>query len=435
MFLKKVKERHFPRGGEEIIVAQAHAKRREAMAKFVQIGAGKIGRSFVAQLFSAAGYEVVFSEVNSRVIAALNERREYTVEVRDRESATLVVRNVRAVDGRDTEAVARELADCACAATAVGADYLRFTYPALARGLILRQAAGRGPLDVILAENLRDAAHIVREGVRTHLPPGFPIEERLGLVETSIGKMVPIMSAEEEARDPLLVYAEAYNTLICDAKGFLCGVPPVPGLEAKMNVKAYVDRKSFIHNLGHALCAYFAHLEAPDLVYTYEAVEHPRIGAATRAGMWESARALIKAYPDEFDEENQGAHIEELLLRFCNRALGDTIYRVGRDVQRKLSRDDRVIGALRFDLAYGVTAPVTTLCAAAGMLFRATDASGAMFEKDRIFAEEIYPQGIDHVLQTVCGLSPQEELYEAVRSAHEAILSAQTVGQSILALV
>ncbi len=403
--------------------------------KFVQIGAGKIGRSFTAQLFSAAGYEVVFSEVNEAVLRALNERREYTVEIRDREPRAIVVRNVRAVDGRDTEAVARELADCDVAATAVGPGYLRHVYPAIARGLELRAEASGAPLDVILAENLREAAAVVREAVREQLPPGFPIEERLGLVETSIGKMVPIMSPEEEARDPLLVYAEAYNTLICDARGFLCGVPPVPGLDAKQNIKAYVDRKSFIHNLGHALCAYFAHLEAPELAYTWQAVEHERIGAATRAGMWESARALIGAYPDEFDEANQGEHIDDLLSRFCNRALGDTIYRVGRDVQRKLGPEDRVIGALRFDAEHHVEAPVTTLCAAAGMLFRATDESGVMFDKDRAFAEEIYPLGIDRVLQTVCGLRPEDRLYRDIATAHAAILRAQEAGGSVLDLV
>ena len=402
------------------------------MRRFVQMGAGKVGRSFVAQLFSAAGYEVVFSEVNPLVLAALNERREYTVEVKDRVPATLHVRDVRAVDGRDTEAVARELADCDCAATSVGPDYLRFTYPAIARGLVLRDEAGGGPLDIILAENLRDAAHIVREGVRELLPEGFPIEEWLGLVETSIGKMVPIMSPEEEARDPLLVFAEAYNTLICDAKGFLGGVPPVKGLDAKQNIRAYVDRKSFIHNLGHALCAYFAHLEAPELVTTWQAVEHPRVGPATRAGMWESARALIAEYPDEFDEANQGAHIEDLLSRFSNRALGDTIYRVGRDVQRKLGPEDRVIGALRFDEAHGVAAPVTTLCAAAGMLFRATDESGELFEKDRVFAEEIHPRGVEHVLEQVCGLHRGEQLFADIRAAHQAILEARAGGRSVL---
>jgi mannitol-1-phosphate 5-dehydrogenase len=405
------------------------------MATFVQIGAGKIGRSFIGQLFSAAGYEVVFAEVSEIILRALNERREYAVEIRDREPRTIVVRNVRGVDGRDTEAVARELAECALGATAVGPDYLRYTYPAIARGLLLRQERGRGPLDIILAENLRDAAGVVREGVAQHLPAGFPIGERLGLVETSIGKMVPIMHPEDEARDPLLVYAEAYDTLICDARGFLAGVPTVPGLDAKENIKAYVDRKSFIHNLGHALCAYFAYLDAPQLVFTWQAIEDEHIGEATRRGMWESARALIDAYPDEFTEANQGTHIEDLLSRFCNRALGDTVYRVGRDVQRKLGPDDRVIGALRFDAAHRVPAPVTTLCAAAGMLFRATDESGRVFDRDRGFAESVYPRGVEHVLQSVCGLHPDDPIYPAIAAAHGAILQAREAGRSVLDLL
>ncbi|HJN14436.1 MAG TPA: mannitol-1-phosphate 5-dehydrogenase [Armatimonadota bacterium] len=405
------------------------------MRKFVQIGAGKIGRSFVAQLFSAAGYEVVFSEVNQAVIDALNERCGYSVEVRDRDPRVLTVRNARAIDARDTDAVAKELADCDCAATSVGPDYIRFTYPGIARALQIRAEAGAPPLDVILAENLRDAAAIVREGVRELLPEGFPVEDWLGLVETSIGKMVPIMDAEAEKSDPLLVYAEAYNNLICDARGFLNGVPAVAGLDAKQNIKAYVDRKSFIHNLGHALLAYFAHIEAPELVYTWEAIEHPRIGAATRAGMMESARALIVEYPSEFDDQNQAAHIDDLLSRFANKALGDTIYRVGRDVQRKLGPDDRVIGALVFDKEHGVSAPATTLCAAAGMLFKAADEAGEMFHKDEAFAEEIYPRGADHVLREICGLDPSSRLYADITQAHASVVDAIASNRSILDLI
>jgi mannitol-1-phosphate 5-dehydrogenase len=148
--------------------------------------------------------------------------------------------------------------------------------------------------------------------------------------------------------------------------------------------------------------------------------------------MWESARALIAAYPGEFDEANQGAHIEDLLSRFSNRALGDTIYRVGRDVQRKLGPEDRVIGALRFDEAHGVEAPVTTLCAAAGMLFRATDESGALFEKDRVFAESIYPRGVERVLTEVCGLEPREPLFARIAGAHGALVEARAAGGSAL---
>jgi len=399
---------------------------------FVQIGAGNIGRSFIGPLFARAGYEVVFVDVDPVLLAALNERRAYTVEVRDRHPETLHITGVRAVDGRDVDSVAEELATCRYAATAVGPKALPHTFPALAQGLLQREERGAGPLDVILAENLRDAARAVREGVRPLGPAGLPLEERLGLAETSIGKMVPIMSAEDRARDPLLVYAEAYNTLICDRRAFLTGVPDVPGIDAKDNMRAYVDRKAFIHNLGHALCAYLGHLEAPELVYTWEAVEHPRVGAATSAGMWESGRALIAAYPEEFTEGSQAAHIEDLLRRFANKALGDTIYRVGRDLARKLGPEDRVIGALRFDRAHGTPAPVTTLCAAAGMLFRAADERGEPFEPDARFAEEVYAQGPDHVLRAVCGLVPGDGIYETVHAAHEAILEARAGGRSVL---
>jgi len=288
------------------------------MEKLVQIGAGNIGRSFVGQIFSRAGFEVVFVDVSREIVGALNERGDYTVEIKDREPKTIVVENVRGVDGRDTRAVAKELATCRVAATAVGPAALPYIYPNLAAGLVRRREAGNGPLDVIICENMRNAAEAMYEGVAEHLPAGFPVREMLGAVETSIGKMVPIMDEEIRERDPLLVYAEAYNTLICDAKGFLNQIPDVPELAPKQNMKAYVDRKLFVHNLGHALCAYFAHLEAPELIYTWEAVRHPTVGPATRAGMMESARALIRAYPDEFDEANQREHVDDLLQRFEN---------------------------------------------------------------------------------------------------------------------
>lgn len=39
-------------------------------------------------------------------------------------------------------------------------------------------------------------------------------------------------------------------------------------------------------------------------------------------------------------------HIDDLLYRFKNKALGDTIFRVGCDLTRKLSAEDRLAGAI-----------------------------------------------------------------------------------------
>ncbi|MCX7598493.1 MAG: mannitol-1-phosphate 5-dehydrogenase [Armatimonadetes bacterium] len=405
--------------------------------KFVQVGAGNIGRSFLGQLFSRAGFEVVFIDVDDVLVEELNKRRAYTIEIRDDPPDTIHIQNVRAVHGRDVEACARELADCRLAGTAVGAKAIPHVLPTIARGLQLRWAAGNGPLDIIIAENIHNGATVFSEGLKALLPPGFPLDEAVGLVETSIGKMVPIMPEEVRRRDPLLVYAEAFNTLICDARGFRNPIPDVPGLEPKANMRAYVDRKLFVHNLGHACCAYYAFLEIPGAVYVWEAVGNPLVREAVRRAMWESGRALIGAYPEEFNEANIEEHIEDLLRRFANRALGDTIYRVGRDLPRKLSRDDRLVGALLFDLEHGVSEPIFTAHGiAAGFLFRATDDTGRLFAPDEIFAREDFPRGIDHLLSEVCGLTlstPEEQrARRLITIAWQHILAAKHTGRSFL---
>ncbi|MCJ7752009.1 MAG: mannitol-1-phosphate 5-dehydrogenase [Armatimonadetes bacterium] len=372
--------------------------------RLVVFGAGNIGRSFAGQLFARAGYEVVFIDVDAALVAALNREGRYRVEIKDHRPETMWVEGVSAVDGRDRDSVAREVAETTIAATAVGPNALPHIYPGIAAGLKLRQRAGSPALDIIICENLRSAADTFAAGLRAHLPADFPLEDSVGLIETSIGKMVPIMTEDALRRDPLLLYAEAYNTLILDATAFRNPIPNVPGLDPKENMAAYVDRKAFIHNCGHAACAYLGHLADPGAVHIWEAVEKAEVQEAARRAMWESGRALIGRYPQKFDEASQREHIQDLLSRFANRALGDTIYRVGRDLPRKLSRGDRMVGALLMDAQEGVPAPATTLAAAAGFLFRVSDERGEMFPADAHLARELGERGVDWALSKVCGL-------------------------------
>jgi len=386
-------------------------------------GAGNIGRSFIGQLFSRAGYHVVFVDVDEALIAALNRDGRYRIEIRDRTPGEMWVEDVSALRARAGDEVARAVAAADIVATAVGAAALPQIYANIAAGLVRRHEAGGPPLDIIICENLRNAAEIFAEGLRKHLPSDFPLDASVGLIETSIGKMVPIMPDEVRRRDPLLLYAEAYNTLILDAKGFRNPIPAVSGLDPKQNMAAHVDRKAFIHNLGHAACAYLGYLANPQARYIWEVVGDRRVCGAARRAMWESAEALIRRYPDEFDNQNQQAHIEDLLSRFGNKALGDTVYRVGRDLPRKLGRDDRLVGALLMDAEHGVEAPITALCVAAGFLFRGTDEHGQAFPSDREFAEHFGRGGLDWALARICGLdesaSDEGAIAGHIRRAHQ----------------
>jgi mannitol-1-phosphate 5-dehydrogenase len=404
--------------------------------KLVQFGAGRIGRSFLGQLFSAAGYEIVFVDADRRLVDALNRRRGYTIVVKDCGGAgrpggsagvngctpaaldhhQIRVENVRAVYADDRDAVTREVAEADIIGTSVGKETVLRLVPALADGLAARRAEGRGSVDIILAENLRGAAARVSEGLRAQLPRGFPIEEYVGLVETSIGKMCPIMPDDVVRADPTEVWCEAYNTLICDRRGFVHGVPDVPGLDPKDNMRAWVDRKSFIHNLGHAVCAYVGYQIEPVFDYVYQALHHPDVRKATIDAMRESAAALVAEYPSEFDMLALEEHIDDLIRRFGNEALGDTIHRVGRDLPRKLARDDRLVGAALLASRHSIDAPDIVTAIACGFLFRKPHPAGRLYEPDREFAARLEAEGPKAVLGSVCGLDPSDPTDAALRS-------------------
>ena len=384
--------------------------------KLLVFGAGNIGRSFVGQLFSRAGWEVVFADVDERLIEALNARRGYTVEIRDRVNAVLEIGDVRAIRSTDDKAVIREMTEADCCATAVGPAALPKLFPVMALGLAARKKAGKGPLDIILCENLRDAAGVARHGLRKLLPAGFPLDEYAGLVETSIGKMVPIVTEKQRQSDPLTVYAEAYNTLILDKNGFINPAPVVPGLLPKENMKAWVDRKSFVHNLGHAALAYFTRCARPGMVLTCEAVEDPDLRAWTRAAMLEAGGLLLSMYPREFTPKDMEEHIEDLLNRFGNQSLGDTIHRVGRDLNRKLSAKDRLSAPLLLCQSRGLPFAWILTALVCGLFFDAPDESGRILPADAELLARVRRDGPQGVLRELCGLSGP--LLETAVAAH-----------------
>ena len=393
------------------------------MSKIVIFGAGNIGRSLVGQIFSKAGYEVVFIDVLKWLVDLLNKKKGYRIEVKDVNPETIWVDNIRAVHAADVEKASLEVSTADIVATAVGPNNLESIYPIIARGLVKRLKSEKRPLDIIICENIRNSSRIFRDGLSKYLPEDYPLDSMVGLVETSIGKMVPIMTEEQKKKDPLLIFAEAYNKIIVDRKAFKLGVPKIEGIEPKDNMAAYVDRKLFIHNMGHAATAYLGYITDPEMKYIWQAIENKHIRSTVKSAMWESGESLIREYPKEFNRQNMEEYIDDLIRRFDNKFLGDTLYRVGRDLPRKLSRNDRLIGALLLDQKNSVSAPCTTIAAAAAMFFRAKDEKGNLYVKDKIFAEEIYPRGIDYILEQVCGLDPKKDriVFQEIKETYQVI--------------
>jgi mannitol-1-phosphate 5-dehydrogenase len=232
------------------------------------------------------------------------------------------------------------------------------------------------------------------------------------------------MKAEDLAPDPLLLFAEEYETLIVDKRGFRGPVPKVANLCPIEPIEAYVDRKLFIHNLGHAAAAYLGYraltqtgqgiggAPLPSTATIPQALALDGIESKVRQAMNESAATLLKEYPGVFTAQDLFNHIENLLSRFKNRALGDTVYRVGRDLRRKLSRDDRLAGAMLLCEKHRL--PCTAIMEAyrAALDFACPGEDGALYPPDAEFRAaygldgEIMPKTVNRVLDEVSGIRP-----------------------------
>jgi mannitol-1-phosphate 5-dehydrogenase len=372
-------------------------------------GAGKIGRSFIGQLFGLSGYEVIFADVDTGLVNELNRRRGYPVIIKDEVEKRLWIPRVRAVSALDYKRVVTEISKASVLAVSVGKNALEKVLPLIAEGLKARFNENPSrPLDIIIAENMRSAAGFMRQKLAALLPLDYPLDRLVGLVETSIGKMVPIMTEVDLKEDPLQVFAEAYNDLILDKHGFKGAVPEVAGLCPKENIQAWVDRKAFIHNLGHATAAYTGNFFFPDAVYIYEVLTDEKVYGMVRQTMLQSADVLLRIYPRDFTFTDLETHIDDLLSRFQNKALKDTVFRVGQDLPRKLSINDRFAGIIR--LARQQSLPYHHILEAmtCGFFFKARNEKGEPAAADKKFIREAM-QGIEAALAQYCGFHPEND--------------------------
>lgn len=377
------------------------------MTTAVHFGAGNIGRGFLGQLYWQSGWETVFVDVVDAVVAALNEQRCYTLQIVDARCETLQISRVRAIHGRDGEAVAEAVAACGLASTAVGVRALPHVVGPLAAGLALRAERSGEPLNVVVCENLLDAARTLREAVLKAVPAAARafVAERVGFVSTVVSRMVPVVPESVRARDPVYVAVEAYCTLPVDGTAFVGEPPAIAGFLPVPNIAAHEERKLFCHNCGHALCAYAGYQKG--LTYVAVAVAEPSVRALVAGGLAETGRALIAKHG--FDPAEHACHVDDLLRRFANRSLGDTVARVGRDPIRKLGRHDRLVGAGLLCLDNGVVPQRIIEGIRAALAYDAADDPEAARLQGLLRRK-----GLGAVLQEVCGLRPDEALWRQI---------------------
>ncbi len=370
-------------------------------------GAGKIGRSFIGQIFFRNGYRVVYVDTDSRLIRQLNEAKRYCVATlhNDGSRDDYWVDGIEAVDGRDQDACLRALSQGSLVATSVGARALPAVCGTLAKASRKRVADNLPLFDVIMAENIPDAVSIARA---CFSDAGLSDEECPGMIAASVGKTAPDVPAEELERDPLVVHADSYNTLIVSKIGWRNDPPLFPELYLTDSIDAYVKRKLFIHNLAHCAFAYLGYRADPAIKDIHQAMKIPAVYEQTLAITDSVARALALEYPREFDADALVDYRDGALKRIANPSIRDSIWRVGRDIARKLGRGERIVGSLLLTHRHNLPIEHHIDLYAAALSFRAYSDRGDMYAADEAFHRDILWSGISYAVNTISLLSSDD---------------------------
>ena len=383
----------------------------------VIFGAGSVGRGFMGQLFNESGYQVVFVDVDDLLVEALTTAGAYTLRLASlQKTEDLRIGPVRAVDGRDTASVAAEVAQAKILATAVGARALRAIAKPIATGLVQRWQTGASePQNIILCENLHDAPDQLRRFVSDELPDSQrkTLDERVGFVSTVIARMSPVPTPELRAADPTLIVAEPYKVLPVDREAFVGTIPEIVGMWPVSPFNAYVERKLYIHNAGHAMLGYLGYQRG--YAYGYDALLDSGIYQLLNSALTESSRALIVEHG--LDAVALSENVQYLLDRFANRALGDPIDRLARDPLRKLAPGDRLAGAARLAQKAGIQPKGLAWGIAAAVAYDNPDDPHAAKLQAKLARTDL-----KQVLLEVCDIQPDEELAQLVSERYELLL-------------
>ena len=162
--------------------------------------------------------------------------------------------------------------------------------------------------------------------------------------------------------------------------------------------------------MAHAMCAYFGYKKGYEFID--ECIKDSEIKENVSAAMKDTALALAKQYNISLDEIHD--NIYDLVKRFNNEVLGDTVFRVGKDPIRKLGKNDRLIGAALYCVSQGVNPKNIIKGIVAGLKYDNKNDESAI-----IIQSLIKDKGLKQCLKQICGINEETELFNNILKAYE----------------
>ena len=308
----------------------------------------------------------------------------------------------------NTDALVDEMLTTELITTAVGLAILPQIAPVIAKGICKRKWAGiKDPLNIIACENGIKASTQLKNEVLKYLTieEKAYVEKYVGFPDCSVDRIVPPVQTENMTD----VVVESFYEWNVDSKLFCGNVPHIEGMNQADNLIAYIERKLFTLNTGHAITAYLGFLKGYHTVY--QSIIDPVIYQIVRSAMQESGKGLIKKYG--FGKEAHLKYIDRIIDRLHNPKLKDELARVCREPLRKLSNNDRLVRPLLVCKEYGFNATNLLLGIGAALHYQNPD------DKQSVELQQmIKEKGLENAVSKITGVTDPELIDAIVQSYH-----------------
>ena len=382
------------------------------MKRAIQFGAGNIGRGFIGALLSKSGYHVVFADVNEEIISKINEDKCYTIHIMDVECKDEKVENISGVISTSDE-ILEEIRKSDIITTAVGPVVLPRIASTIANGIKLRKITGvNSYLNIVACENAIKASSQLEEEVKKYLNEEeiAYLNEYVGFPNCSVDRIVPPVKSE----NILDVVVENFYEWNVEEKAFTGEIPKIYGMNLDDKLMAYIERKLFTLNTGHAITAYFGYLKGYNTVD--ESIKDEVIHDLVKKAMIESGQGLIAKY--NFDKEEHFKYIDKIIGRFKNPYLKDDVARVGREPLRKLNENDRLIKPLMTAKNFNLDIDNLLLGVGAALNYNNEEDSQSV-ELQSLISEK----GVKESLAHVANLAQEQEILSKVEKYYNEVKS------------
>ncbi|MUO34698.1 mannitol-1-phosphate 5-dehydrogenase [Enterococcus gallinarum] len=302
----------------------------------VHFGAGNIGRGFIGEILAANGFEITFVDVNETIIAALQQRKSYTIELADEDREQIFIEHVTGINNaKEPDAVVQAIVEADILTTAIGPAVLPRIAPLIAKGLDQRAIKKKEQaIDVIACENMIGGSTFLKKEVEKYSQQLAYLENNVGFPDAAVDRIVPMQQHD----DPLLVQVEPFCEWVVQ-ETTMKSVLRLQGVQYVPDLKPYIERKLFSVNTGHATVAYTGALQGYETID--EAMRDHLVVIQLKSVLEETGQLLVAKW--DFDPDEHEQYIEKIIQRFKNNYISDAIARVARTPLRKLSAQERFI--------------------------------------------------------------------------------------------